>query len=166
MTTTQLRATIEFKATETLASTGAAESIVTQLTPLANLIQAAIEFDRGAVDLSHTLSGTTGSLDLTAAPLARETAVTFNLTDDYLGAVLLSAPDTNVGVITVKQGASNGFPLLGGASLIVLAPGDTVALVGSAYTLRQKVDSTHKTIDFAGTSLDKVNILAFFDTNT
>ena len=165
MTTTQLKSTIELKAVETLVSSGAAGSVTTLIDPSANFIQVLADLDRDVVDLSHTLSGTTGSVDLTAAPLARQSSATFDLTDDYLWAAQLSAPATNAGVITVKQGASNGFPLLGAASLVILAPGDTIALVGTLLTARQKVDSTHKIIDIAGTSLDKVNILAFFDSN-
>lgn len=166
MTTTQLKTTVELKAYETLVSTGAAGPVTTTITPTANILAVTSDLDRDAIDLSHTLSGTTGSVDLTAAPLARSPASTFDLTDDYLWAVQLSAPSTNADPITVKQGASNGFPLLGAASLVILAPGDTLVLVGTALTDRQKVDATHKIIDIAGTSTDKVNILAFFDSNT
>ncbi len=160
MTTTRLSSTVILKGIETLGSTLANAQQISYST--LNINAQEDDLDKDVVDLSHTLSGTTGSLDLTAAPLARQPAVTVNLTSSYLHAVQIHAPSTNAGNITVKQGASNGFPLLGASSQVVLAPGDTIVLVGAAITDRQAVDGTHKTIDFAGTSDDKVEIIGYF----
>lgn len=163
MTTTTLRSTLEMKGYETLASVLAVSQTLTY--SIHNISNSSTDLDRDVIDLSKTLSGTTGSIDLTAAPLARQPAVTFDLTDDYLYAVQLYAPSANTGAITVKQGTTNGFPLLGAASLVILNPGDTICLLASSLTNKQKVDATHKTIDFAGTSGDSVKIVAYFDSN-
>lgn len=150
------------------------ETVDTTKSPSADTVRAEYRFtawntldvkdvlDVDVVDISHTLSGTTGSKDLTAAPLARDNTQTLNLSTRKLWAVQLYAPSTNTGAITIKQGATNGFPLLGGSSQVILAPGDRCVLVGTSVTTRQAVDATHKTVDFAGTSGDKVYIVAYF----
>lgn len=159
-TSIDLRSTVILKGSETLDSVLAKHQTIQYSTY--NITDEQATLTKDVTDLSHTLAGATGSLDLTAAPLARQPAVTLDLTGAKLFALQISAPIENVGAITVKQGASNGFPILGAASLVVLNPGDRIILVAKALTAKQAVDATHKTIDYAGTSGDSVKIVAYF----
>lgn len=159
-TTVDLRSTLVLKGSETLDSVLAKHQTIQY--SMYNTTDEQKTLDKDVTDLSKTLSGATGTLDLTAAPLARQPAVTTNLTGAKLFAIQISAPVTNVGAITVKQGATNGFPILGSASLAVLNPGDRIILLSSSITPKQAVDATHKTIDYSGTSGDTVKIVAYF----
>lgn len=159
-TTVDLRSTIDLKGRETLDSVLAKHQTLQFSTY--NFVDEQHTCNKDVTDLSKTLSGASASLDLTAAPLARQPAVTTDLTGSKLFALQITAPSTNTAAITVKQGASNGFPILGAASLVVLNPGDRIVLVASAITSKQAVDATHKTVDYAGTSGDSVKIVAYF----
>jgi hypothetical protein len=144
--------------------------------PLINPAQAAIVIDKlkvseqltgltapklegEPVDLSHTLSGTTGSIDLTAAPIAYRIGTTTDLTGKRLAAIELQAPTTNVATIIVKTGASDGYAL--GEKR--LEPGESIVVAQTAkVSTRPTVASNRKILDVSGTSADKVKILAVF----
>jgi len=111
------------------------------------------------VDLSHTLSGSSGTIDLTAAPIAYRIASTYNLTGKRLIGMILSAPDDNAGTITVATGASNGYPL----GTIPLEPGEVVVIgQTNKVSTRAAVAAGDKILDVSGTSGDVVEILAVF----
>lgn len=120
------------------------------------------------VDLSFALSGgTTKTWDLTAAPDAKDIADTVNLTGKKLVALLAVAPTDNAAAgVTMVAGASNGYDILGAsADRITIYPGMTFCLfqLGAAASY-DAVAGGDKTIDFAGTDGDELDILAVFGT--
>jgi hypothetical protein len=119
------------------------------------------------VDLSFTLSGATKTWDLTAAPDAKNTSATVNLTGKKLVALIVVAPTDNAAAgVTMVAGASNGYDILGASTdRITIYPGQTFALfqLGAASSY-DAVAAGDKTIDFAGTSGDDLDILAVFGT--
>ena len=122
------------------------------------------------VDLSFALSGgTTKTWDLTAAPDAKNTAATVDLSGKKLVAMLITAPtDNNAAGITIVPGASNGYDILGGSSdRLTIYPGQTVCLfqLGAAANW-DAVAAGDKTIDFTGTDGDEIDILAVFGTQS
>ena len=121
-----------------------------------NLVAESDDLNLPPVDLS---SGP-GTIDLTAAPLARERDLTIDLSADAanLHSILCYADEDNVWPITVQPGASNGYPV----PTVTLRPGARFVLSSGQEPLLQSVDATHKTIDIVGTSGDVVHIIAYF----
>jgi hypothetical protein len=97
------------------------------------------------------------TIDLTAAPLARDNALTADLSEDgaNLHAILVYADDDNLEPMTFGPGASNGYPV----PSVTLRPGNRFALVGTNY---QSVSATKKTIDIGGSVGDTLHIIAYF----
>lgn len=123
--------------------------------------------DAPPVDLSHTLSGASGTLDLTAIPLARDVGQNTDLTGKKLVALLIKAPTGNTGPITIADGATNGYLLFGDASgQVTLKPGEMIikAYQLSSTQAHAAVGASAKTIDISGTSGDKIEALAVFGT--
>lgn len=110
-----------------------------------------------AAVLKQTCNGSDQTIDLTAM------GHTLGRTVDNTGlapvALLIEADGDNAGGITLKAGASNGFPILGAASLVVLRPGNFIVSAGQGT---QAVDSTHKNVTVNGTSGDVLTITAVF----
>lgn len=136
-----------------------------------NVAAEGVDLDIACVDLGHTLSGTSGTVDLTAAPLARDTTQSLDLSTETgkLHTLILEAPSTNTGNITFETGATNGYPILGAASSITLKPGERAALIGPSSGVaagQQVVDATHKILDISGTDGDEIKCLAYFGTGT
>jgi hypothetical protein len=104
------------------------------------------------------LSTEPGTIDLTAAPLARDNELTLDLSDESanLYAVIVYADPDNAGPMTFGPGASNGYPV----PSVTLRPGDRFAWVGMNY---QSVNDSFKNIDVGGTAGDELHILAYFD---
>lgn len=120
------------------------------------------------VDLSFALSGgTTKTWDLTAAPDAKNTAATVNLTGKKLVAMLITAPIDNAAAgMTIVAGAADGYDILGAsADRLTIYPGQTVCLfqLGAAANW-DAVAAGDKNVDFAGTDGDEIDILAVFGT--
>lgn len=102
----------------------------------------------------YLLSGTTGSLDLTAIASTNGATVTGSGLKVHLCKLraIKLAGVANTGALTVKFGASNPYNLLGASWVIVLQPGQTlnVNLNGAAGA----IGSGAKSIDLSGTSGD------------
>ena len=117
----------------------------------------ALPITKGAV-LKHTCNGSDQTVDLTA--MGHTLSRTVDLTGLAPVAVLIEASGENANGVTVKTGASNGFPLLGGVSLVVVSPGAMILAVANQGT--QAVDSTHKNLTINGTSGHVVTITVAF----
>lgn len=77
-------------------------------------------------------------------------------------AVLFSNPSTNANAITVAEGASNGYELLGDGFTFTLQPGASlmVYLAGTGGA----VGGSAKTIDISGTGTQVLRVAAVFGT--
>ena len=118
-----------------------------------NLIAEMTDIDLAPVDLSGSVGGT---IDLTAAPLAREVSIDQDLTGANLFALLVAADEDNLEAVTVGPGTSNGYPV----PTVALRPGGRFVVHNLHW---QSVDATHKTIGITGAlSSDKVHIIAYF----
>lgn len=119
------------------------------------------------VDLSRTLAAASETQDLTAAPLARDISQTVDLTGKKLVGLIINAKTTNAAAgVTMESGATNGYDFLGDAAYgLTLYPGMTVEIfqLGASASL-DPVGASDKTIDFAGTISDELEILALFGT--
>lgn len=100
--------------------------------------------------------GGTGSIDLTDLTLG---AAVTSLSGKQPRALMLYAPDTNAGDVTVTKGASNGYGGLGGSFSLVLKPG-MGQLVWWSVDNATAVGGTAKILDLAGTSGDVVQVSA------
>lgn len=100
--------------------------------------------------------GGTGSIDFTNL-LLNSAVVT--LSGKQFRAVMLFAPDTNAGDVTVTKGAANGYDGLGGSFSIVLKPG-MGQLVFWTLDNATAVGGAAKILDLAGTSGDTVQLSA------
>lgn len=123
-----------------------------------SVTHSAIDLDTGALtsttsvpatdvaSFSKALSTGTGTIDLTALD---GTEATINGTGKKVQAVLFRNPSTNANAITIVEGASNGYELLGNAWSIVLQPGQQFG----AYLKDAAPDigASAKTIDISGT---------------
>lgn len=123
------------------------------------------EVGGAAVDLSVDLASSSETLDLTAAPTARDINLTTDKTGQKLVAiVLVAAAENNAIGVTIGPGDTNGYNLWGNSSAIVLYPGERlVRSFTAAATAHQAVASGDRTIKFAGTAGDIVQCLAVFD---
>jgi hypothetical protein len=103
---------------------------------------------------------TTGAatVDLTAITPQGEAAVTGN--GLKVMAWKIKAPLTNSAVVAITVGASNGLTLMGSAWKESLQPGQEVS--GYCAGLGTTIDSTHKTLDMAGTGTDALDIQFVF----
>lgn len=121
--------------------------------------------DGAAVDLSKTLSGSSATLDLTAAPTARDITLSVDKTGKKLVAIVIVADaENNAAGVTIGPGDSDGYNLWGNSSSIVLLPGERlVRAFTAAASTHQAVASGDKTIKYAGTTGDVIQCLAVFD---
>ncbi len=101
-----------------------------------------------------TLSGSTGSIDLTSL-LLNEVAVTFDGLQPR--AIKIKALSTNAGNMTVTKGASTGYTGLGSSFSTVLKAGEWV-MFGWTLDNATAVGSGVKILDLAGTSGDSVQL--------
>lgn len=109
--------------------------------------------DLAIVDYSAGLPGADNDIDLTAVPLARNTATTKDMTGKKLVAWGFKCPIGNAAGVVVKVGATNAYNLFGSASdRLTLGPGrgafsaldaatdpadiDTPAVAGGAKNIR------------------------------
>lgn len=121
------------------------------------------------VDLSRTLALTAETQDLTAAPLASDVNSTVDLTGKKLvGLLIVADSGNNASGVTIESGATNGYDFLGDAAYgLTLYPGMTIEMfqLGAAAGLAA-VGASDKTLDFAGTVGDELQILALFGTQS
>ena len=122
--------------------------------------------DSPPADLSKTLSSSSETISLTAAPLARDVAKTQDLTGKKLVAILLSAPVGNSNPITIAPAASNGYNLFGASGQVTLQPGEAIVKLyeSGATNNSPSVSGTAKDITISGTTGDEVEIIAYFGT--
>lgn len=83
------------------------------------------------------------TIDLTA--LVGTAGATVNGTGLKVQAVKIQNPSTNTNTLVVKEGATNGYHLLGASFQIILQPGEEVCFLG--LDKAPDVASTAKTID-------------------
>lgn len=103
-----------------------------------------------------TLSGATGSVDLTALTL---NGLAVTLTGLNPRSLKVKAAAANLGDMTVTKGASNGYTGLGGSFSTVLKPGEWVQF-GWTLDNATAVGGSVKVLDLAGTSGDSVQVSA------
>lgn len=105
---------------------------------------------------SQALSTGTATIDLaalTGAINSNETVVGTGLKVQY---VIFSNPSTNANSITITEGDSNGYALLGSAFSIVLEPGQWV--MAGLNEAAPDVASGDRTIDLAGTGSQALDV--------
>lgn len=119
------------------------------------------------VDLSFELAAAALTVDLTAAPDAKNISDTVDLTGKKLVAILIvAAADNNAAGVTIVPGAVNGYDILGAAAdRLTIYPGQTVCSfqLGAASSW-DAVAAGDRTIDFTGNVGDELDILAVFGT--
>ena len=103
-----------------------------------------------------TLSGGTGTIDLTSLPGANN-GPAVNGTGQKVRKILLTAPSGNAAVVTITPGASNGYTLFGSSSSLGIDPGETT--MSSKANAAPSIDATHKILTLTGTTGDKLNFL-------
>jgi ABC-type Fe3+ transport system substrate-binding protein len=121
-----------------------------------------------AVDLSFTFSGASETVDLTAAPDAKDINDLIDLTGKKLVGLIVYADPDNSGNTTMESGATNGYDFLGDAAYgLTLSPGmvHTFFQLG-AVAGTDAVAAGDKTLDFAGTDGDVIQCLALFGTQS
>lgn len=101
------------------------------------------------------LSAGAGTIDLTALVGVNGAAVDF--TDLKVQFAKFKNKAANANAITVTFGASNGYLLAGTAWKVILQPGQEVTFFGNDAA--PDVDSTHKTIDLAGTLTQALEVI-------
>lgn len=105
-----------------------------------------------------TLSGGTGSIDLTALPGLLNASEVIDITGLKAQIFQFYAPSTNANNITLTRGASNGYGLgAGGAAWTVVVPPDSSCLMKFTDT-NPDVASGAKTIDCTGTGTQTVEV--------
>lgn len=110
-----------------------------------------------AAVLKHTCNGSDQTVDLTAIGHSLGRSVDgSSLAPTFL--IIEGAAD-NDNPVTVKAASSNGFPILGAASLVLVVPGGFIMASNQGA---QAVDSTHKNVTINGTSGDIVTITVCF----
>lgn len=126
--------------------------------------------DVGVVFYSSGLPAADNDIDLTALPLARNTAETKDYTGMKLVAWAFKCVKENAAGVVVKPGVADGYPLFGSASdRLTLGPGRGVGSCLDADTDPDdidtpEVDATHKNIRISGTIADSiVGLLVFAD---
>ena len=104
----------------------------------------------------------TGTIDLTSAPAARDSSVTISL--DGLRPIIIDveAPAGNSGSVQIAQGASNGYPFN-----VTLDPGEKASFSwinssGGAALNGTQVSATVKTLDVTIGAGDSVRMLLVF----
>lgn len=100
------------------------------------------------------LSSGAATIDLTSLTGTNGAAVDF--TGLKVQIAKFANPATNANPITVTFGASNGYLLGGTAWKAILSPGDEITFFKN--DTGPDVDSTHKTIDLAGTGSQALNV--------
>jgi hypothetical protein len=103
---------------------------------------------------SKALSSGAATIDLTA--LTGTNGATVDLTGLKVQIARFKNPAANANSITVTFGASNPYLLGGSAWKVILAPGQQVMFFGNDAA--PDVDSTHKTIDIAGTGSQALEV--------
>ncbi len=98
-----------------------------------------------------TTSSGTATIDLTACGEGGDV----NLTGKRITRLVLTAAADNGAVITVAEGASNGYDI-GNNFTITLLAGQSITIEGTAAS--DTVDATHKILDVTGTGADDVSV--------
>lgn len=95
---------------------------------------------------------TAGAATLNLAAIAGGYGTTKNFTGLKVQTAKFRNKSTNAAVITISEGASNGYALLGASWLIRLLPGQEITLYGNDAT--PDVAAADRTIDIAGTGTE------------
>lgn len=106
-----------------------------------------------AVSFVQALTAGSATIDLTAMPGTN--GATKSGSGLKVVAALFAAPDTNANPITISEGASNGYELLGDGWSVTLKPGQSLLWYGVAQA--PTVGGAAKTIDLAGTGSQVLN---------
>lgn len=101
------------------------------------------------------LSGGAATIDLTS--ITGTNGATVNLNGLKVQAFKVKAKSANANPITLTEGASNGYELLGASWTIILQPSQEVLVWGHDST--PDVSGTTKTIDMSGTDTQGVEII-------
>lgn len=117
------------------------------------------------VDISRTLSGTSTSIDLTAAPMARDVAETADMTGKKLVSIILKADSgNNAAGIVIKPHGTNGYNLFGTSGQITLYPNGrlVMSLVNGGTPQTPAVAGAAKVIELTHTNGDIIGGILVF----
>lgn len=121
-----------------------------------------------AIDESGVSAGADTTIDLTNAKSADDQSVRIDLTGKKLIKLLLVTPSDNVGTVTFKPGASNGYNLFGDASgRVTLAKGKRLFMQmdsGSAIDLPAVAGGAKNITVTVSNTGDQWTLLAVFGT--
>lgn len=126
------------------------------------------EIGNRVADLSKAIGGGgTVDIDLTAAPWAGNISTAVDFTGKKLVAILLKAPRTNTGGITVAPQGGNGYNLFGSSGQITVSPGQQYLMSfgdpsGSVTVTTPAVAAGAKDIRYTGTATETLQVLAIF----
>ena len=95
---------------------------------------------------------TAGAATLNLASIAGGRGATKDFTGLKIQTAKLRNKSTNAAVITISEGASNGYALLGASWTIKLLPGQEITIYGNDAT--PDVAAADRTIDIAGTGTE------------
>jgi hypothetical protein len=109
-------------------------------------------------DGQFELSPTDGVATIDFTDLTRRGGSPIDLVGTQLRAVSFKAPSENAGDITITEGASNGLALFGAGFVVVVKPGQTIAM--SFDDDGPIVASGDRTIDLEGTGTDVLQMIA------
>lgn len=107
------------------------------------------------VKFRKTLSGSTGSIDLTSLTDVLKGSV--SLSGLKVQAIKITAKSDNANDFSVTVGASNGYQLSGSDFKVTLKAGQTVLLTGNEQT--PDVGGSAKVFDLAGTSGQSIDVI-------
>lgn len=107
-----------------------------------------------AAFFQQLLTAGAATIDLTA--LTGTNGATVNLTGLKVQAIKFKALATNANPITIGEGASNGYELLGSGWTLDLAPGQEIVIYGNDAT--PDVGGSAKEIDLAGTGTQGLEV--------
>ena len=106
-----------------------------------------------------TMSGGSGSLDLTSLPDVNGAAAQVTLTGLKPQEVIFRNLSTNANAITIAKGASNGYTGLGSSFTITLQPGDKFHWAGNDNSGVTDVGSGARIFDVTGTGSQVLEFL-------
>lgn len=112
----------------------------------------------GCAVFTQALTDGAATIDLTS--MTGTNGVTVSANGTKVVAIMLKATATNTAGITVGEGASNGYELLGNAWKIVLKPSQQILLFASDEA--PVVGSSAKTIDLAGTGTESLSVVVVY----
>jgi len=73
--------------------------------------------------------------------------------------VQIQTTAANTTAVKMEDGAANGYPILGAASMAATIPPGASMLFYTANALGQVVDGTHEEIDFSGAGVETFSII-------